>query len=248
MTMRILALIIFLTLTGCASTGTTIDKSKMAEGYSQKGVAYFQDKNYELASVEFHRSIQTDSTNKLSFYYLGVISDTQGKYEEAIKFYKEAIRLDGDFSEAYNALGAVYSKQKKWDEALKNYKKALENKLYTTPHVPYLNMGRVYMAQKDYARAVEAYRDAKRFISLDVISYELGQALFEGGRTKEAIAEFQDGVSLAPQNADMRYLLALAYLKDGNKKSAIVEFKKAVELAPKSELAQKANDYLKILR
>jgi Tfp pilus assembly protein PilF len=246
--MRILALIIFLAFTGCVSTGNTIDKSKMAEGYSQKGVAYFQDKNYELASVEFHRSIQTDSTNKLSFYYLGVISDTQGKYEEAIKFYKEAIRLDGDFSEAYNALGAVYSKQKKWGEALKNYRKALENKLYTTPHVPYLNMGRVYMAQKDYARAVEAYRDAKRFISLDVISYELGQALFEGGRTKEAIAEFQDGVNLAPQNADMRYLLALAYLKDGNKKSAIVEFKKAVELAPKSELAQKANDYLKILR
>jgi Tfp pilus assembly protein PilF len=46
----------------------------------------------------------------------------------------------------------------------------------------------------------------------------------------------------------MRYVLALAFLKDGNKKSAAVEFKKAAELAPKSELAQKANDYLKILR
>ena len=246
--MRIVALVIFLALTGCVTTGNSIDKSKMAEGYSQKGLAYFQDKNYELASVEFHRSIQTDSSNKLSFYYLGVISDMQGKSEEAIKYYKEAISLDGDFSEAYNALGAAYSKQQKWGDALKNYRKALENKLYTTPHVPYLNMGRVYMAQKDYARAVEAYRDAKRYVSFDTISYELGQALFEAGRTKEAIAEFQEGVNLAQHNDDMRYLLALAYLKDGNKKSAIVEFKKAVELAPKSALAQKANDYLKILR
>ena len=246
--MRILALIIFLALTGCVSTGNNIDKSKMAEGYSQKGLAYLQDRNYELAAVEFNRSIQTDSSNKVSFYYLGVISDMQGRPEEAIKYYKEAISLDGDFSEAYNALGAVYSKQQKWGDALKNCKKALENKLYTTPHVPYLNMGRVYMAQKDYAKAVEAYRDAKRYVSLDIISYELGQVLFEAGRTKEAIAEFQEGVDLAPQNASMRYALALAFLKNGNKKSASVEFKKAAELAPKSELAQKANDYLRILR
>jgi type IV pilus assembly protein PilF len=246
--MRTLAVIMLLALTGCASTGNTIDKSKMAEGYSQKGIAYLQEKNYELATVEFNRSIQTDSSNKLSFYYLGVISDLQGKSEDAIKYYKKAISLDSDFSEAYNALGAVYSKQKKWNDAIKNYNKALENKLYTTPHVPYLNMGRVYMAQKDYTKAVEAYRDAKRYVSLDVISYELGQALFEAGRTKEAIEEFQEGVNLAPQNANMRYALALSFLKEGNKKSAVEEFKKAAELAPKSELAQKANDYLRILR
>jgi type IV pilus assembly protein PilF len=246
--MRTFAVIMFLALAGCVTTGNGIEKSKMAEGYSQKGLAYFQERNYELASVEFHRAIQTDSSNKLSFYYLGVISDLQGKSDEAIKYYKEAISLDSDFSEAYNALGAAYSKQQKWGDALKNYKKALENKLYTTPHVPYLNMGRVYMAQKDYAKAIEAYRDAKRYVSLDIIIFELGQALFEAGRTKEAIAEFKEGVGLAPQNADMRYALALAYLKDGNKKSAAVEFRKAAELAPKSELAQKANDYLKILR
>jgi type IV pilus assembly protein PilF len=246
--MRSIALIVLLALTACVSAGNNIDKSKMSEGYFQKGLAYFQDRNLELASVEFHRSLQTDSSNKLSFYYLGVINDMQGKLEDAIKFYKEAISLDGDFSEAYNALGAVYSKQQKWNDAIKSYQKALENKLYTTPHVPYLNMGRVYMAQKDYNKAVEAYRDAKRFVNQDFIIYELGMALFEAGRAKEAISEFQEGVGLAPQNASMRYGLALAYLKDGNKKSASAEFKKAAELAPKTELAQKAQDYLKTLR
>ena len=110
-------------------------------------------------------------------------------------------------------------------------------------------MGRVYMAQKDYAKAVEAYRDAKRYVKPRYHHLRAGhRRSFEAGRTKEAIAEFQEGVDLAPQNASMRYALALAFLKDGNKKSAAVEFKKAAELAPKSELAQKANDYLKILR
>jgi Tfp pilus assembly protein PilF len=46
----------------------------------------------------------------------------------------------------------------------------------------------------------------------------------------------------------MRYSLALAFLKDGSKKAAVEEFKKAAELAPKSEVAQKANEYLKTLR
>ncbi|MGE5173531.1 MAG: tetratricopeptide repeat protein [Betaproteobacteria bacterium] len=246
--MRTLVLIILLTMAGCATAGNAIDKSKRAEGYFQKGLAHFQDKNYELASVEFNRSLQTDSSYKLSYYYLGIICDFQGKLDEAIKYYKEAISLDGQFSEAYNALGAVYSKQQKWNDALKNYQKALENKLYTTPHVPYLNMGRVYMAQKDYNKAVESFRDAKRFVNQDFIIYELGTALFEAGRIKESINEFQEGVGLSPQNANMRYSLALALLKDGKKKSAAVEFKKTAELAPKSDLARKANDYLKALR
>ncbi len=247
--MRTWVAVFLLVLTGCVTTGSnTVSKEKMAQGYFQKGLAYFQEKNLELASVEFNRSVQTDSSNKMSFYFLGIISDLQEKPEEAIKYYREAISLDGDFSEAYNALGAVYSKQQKWNDAIKNYKKALGNKLYTTPHVPYLNLGRVYMAQKDYGKAVEAYRDAKKFVNQDFIILELGTALYEAGRIKEAVAEFREGVGLAPQNAGMRYSYAVALLKDGNKKAAAVEFQKTVQLAPKSEYARKANDYLKITR
>ncbi|HUI45078.1 MAG TPA: tetratricopeptide repeat protein [Nitrospirota bacterium] len=247
--MRTVIIIALLALTGCVTTGgNTVDKSKMAEGYYDKGLAYFQQKNFELASVEFNRSIQTDSSFKQSYYSLGLICDMQGRYEDSIKYYKKAISLDDKFSEAYNALGGVYSKQQKWDDAIENYQKALQNKLYATPHVPYLNMGRVYMAKKDYPKAVEAYRSAKQYANLDFIVLELATALADEGKNEEAINEYREGVDMAPQNPDMRYGLALVYLKDGNKKSAVQEFKKVVELAPKSDLAVKASDYLKTLR
>jgi len=248
--MKSFVIVLLLAIAGCVTTGAgaPVNKAKMAEGYFQKGLAHFQEKNYELASVEFHRSLQTDSSYKLPYYYLGVMNDTQGKPEEAIKYYKEAISLDSEFSEAYNGLGVVYVKQEKWQEALKCFKKALENKLYTTPHLPYLNMGDMYMTQKKYEKAVEAYRESKRYANLELTNFKLGTALFEAGRTKDAIKEFQEGVGIAPQNAYLRYSLAVAYLKDGNKKSALVEFKKAAELAPGSEVAQKANDYIKTLR
>lgn len=239
---------ILLAFTGCASSGNTVDKSKMAEGYYMKGLSHLQQKNYEMASVEFHRSLQNDSNNKQACYGLGIISDYQGKYEDAAKFYQDAIDRDADFSEAHNALGVVYSKQKKWKEAVKAFNKALANKLYTTPHIPYLNLGDLYMEQREYAKAAEAYRESKRFVNIEWTVIKLGTALLESGKIKEAVREFQEGVGLAPQNANMRYSLAIAFLKDGNKKAALIEFRKAVELAPKSELSRKANDYITTLR
>jgi Tfp pilus assembly protein PilF len=220
----------------------------MAEGYYTRGLSYLQEKNYEMASVEFNRSLQTDSNYKQSYYGLGIISDYQGKLEEAAKYYQQAIDRDSNYSEAHNALGVVYSKQRKWKEAAKEFNKALDNKLYTTPHIPYLNLGDLYMEQKEYGKAAESYRESKRFVNTEWTILKLGTALFEDGKTKEAISEFQEGIGIAPQNANMRYSLGLAYLKEGNKQSALAEFKKAAELAPKSELAQKSNEYIKVLR
>ena len=247
--MRLFAVVLVLSLTACATTQVNnVDNVKMAEGYYMKGVSYLQKKNYELALVEFQRSIQTDKKNKNAHFALGSVSETMGKFAEAEGHYKDALDIDPNFSEAYNALGVVYSRQERWQEALKAFNKALENKLYTTPHIAYYNMAHVYMAQKNYEKAIEAYRDSKRFANYDQTIYELGTALFDAGKVKEAVSEFQEGVLLSPSNAYIRYGLALALLKDSNKKAALAEFKKTVELAPKSEVAQKAKDYIATLR
>lgn len=249
--MRSYALIIFLlAAAGCASTTTSgaVDKTKMSEGYMQKGYAYLEVEKYELALTEFHRSLQENPKNKWASYYLGITCDKLGKLDDAEKYYAEAIDVDSGFSEAYNALGVVYAKQQRWKEALKNFQKALENKLYSTRYIPHLNMGDVYMNMQNYEKAVEAYRESKRYEKIDFIIIKLGEALFEAGKTKDAIREFQEAASMSPANPLARYRLAVALLKDGNKGGALAEFKKAAELAPGSEIARMANDYLKTLR
>ncbi len=247
--MRTIAFVILLTLAGCAMTSATVPKEKMAEGYYMKGLAHLEQKNYELALVEFQRSVQTDSKNKKAYYALGLVHYMQDKLKEAERFYKESLDIDSKFSEAHNALGNVYAKQKKWNKAIKSYKKALKNTLYTTPHLPHLNMGSVYMARKEYGKAAEAYHESKKYANLEWTVYYLGMALLEGGKTKAAIREFQEGVQLAPKNAFMRYGLALALLKSGRKNEAAASFKKAAKLAPpKSDIARMANDYIRTLR
>lgn len=243
---RTITAILLLALAGCATTNVT-DKSKMAQGYYDRGISHLQVRDFEKALVEFERSIQTDSKYKMSYYALGVVNDMMGKYAAAEKYYKEAIDIDSDFSEAYNALGVIYYKQQKWKEALKSFRRALENKLYATPHVPYLNMGDMFMAQQEYAKAVESYRESKRLVNQDITVYKIGMALIALGNAHEAVGELQEGVAMSPKNIDMRLALGLAHLKDGNKPAALTEFNKVVELAPKSDAAKTAKDYINTL-
>ncbi len=234
-------------LSACATTTPTTNPAKVAEGYYDRGINYLQMKDVERASVEFQRAIKTDPKSKVSYYALGVVNDMMGKYADAEKYYKEAVDIDSEFSEAYNALGVVYYKQQRWKEAQKAFQKALDNKLYATPHVPYLNLGDMYMAQREYGKAVDSYRESKRLVNQDVTIYKLGMALISAGRAKEAISELQEGTTMSPKNADMHLALGIAYLKDGNKRSALGEFKRVVETAPKSESARTAQDYVTTL-
>lgn len=243
---RTLTALLLLALAGCVTSGGT-DPAKMAQGYYDRGISHLQVKDYERAIVEFQRSINTNPKNKMSQYAMGMVYDLMGKYTDAEEHYQEALDIDSDFSEAHNALGTVFMKQKKWKDALKSFRKALNNKLYTTPNITYVNMGDVYMALEDYPKAIESYREAKRFVSQDYIIHRLGLALFKAGNTAEAVGEFREGVVLAPKNPDMRLALALALLKDGNKRSALAEFRKIVELAPQSDPAKTAQDYIATL-
>ena len=238
--MRAIALLVLVVLTGCVTTGgNTVDKSKMAEGYYMKGLSYLQDKNYEMASVEFNRSIQHDKTYKGSYYGLGIINDYQGKLDEAAKYYQEAIDQDDQYSEAYNALGVVYSKQKKYKEAITAYNKALANKLYTTPHIPYSNLGDLYMDQKNYEKAAEAYRESKRFVINDRTILMLGTALFESGKIKEAIEIYKLNVDAYPESFNVYDSIGEAYMKNKQNDLSIENYKKSLELNPKNDNAVK---------
>ncbi len=246
----LIALFTLLFLTACVTTGGTksVTPEKMAEGYYMSGLSYLQQHNYEMASVEFHRSLDKDKDYKQSYYGLGIINDYQGDYDAAAHYYQKAIDIDPNYSEAYNAIGVVYFKQHKWDDAIAAFKKAVANKLYTTPHIPYLNLGDLYMARKDYAKAVEAYRKSKQYADIEFTVYKLGIALIDAGRIQEAVNEFQEGVNLSPGNAAMRFQLAVAHLKDGNKQQAMDEFQRVVDIDPKSDYARQARDYLSTLR
>ena len=59
---------------------------------------------------------------------IGVINQSLGKLEEAIRAYNKALAMKPDYSEAYNNMGNTLKEQGKLEEAIEAYNKALAMK------------------------------------------------------------------------------------------------------------------------
>ncbi len=72
------------------------------------------------------------------------------------------------------------------------------------------NQGNRFYAQKDYARAAQAYRQALAAGPNADVDYNLGNALFKSGKIGQAIVEYRRARYLRPRDADIAANLAFA--------------------------------------
>jgi len=71
-----------------------------------------------------------------------------------------------------------------------------------------------------------------------VVHYSLGLALFQDGRTDEAISEYQKALEMHPDDADAHASLGTALFKKGRADEAIAEFQEALRIQPDHSIAR----------
>ena len=71
-----------------------------------------------------------------------------------------------------------------------------------------------------------------------VVHYSLGLALFQDGRTDEAINEYQKALQMHPEDADVHANLGTALFKTGKSDEAIAEFQEALRIQPNNSIAR----------
>ena len=113
----------------------------------------------DLAEAEsfFLQAAETDSSNYLAYYNLGLLASDQEKLEKARTYLEKALSLREDDTDILTALGTVHLKSGQDAEAENLFKKALtlgENE------VLYNNLGTILFRRKDYKKAKELYRKA----------------------------------------------------------------------------------------
>ena len=102
----------------------------------------------------------------------------------------------------------------------------------------YLDQGREYLDEKQWAEAVTAYRRALELSPNSVEAHSaLGFIYAKQGRLQDAVQENLTAVRLAPRDYNSHKNLALLYHQLGQLDQALAEAALAQELAPEGQKA-----------
>ncbi len=136
---------------------TTIGASDAAECYENASSGFISDTAPCDAAIKDAGMTKRDIMK--TYVNRGIIHNHNGDLQAAIDDFNTALEIDGDLAEAYLNRGNSYFLARQFDNALADYETALDNEI-TKPWAAWYNIGLVYDAKKQPAKAQEAYAEA----------------------------------------------------------------------------------------
>ena len=146
---------------------------EMADNFGGLGMSYSAKGDFESALTQFSKWAKLEPTNWRAYNWLGWTCVRLGKHQEAIEHFMVANNIKQDPSN-YQGLGIAYLKLNNPKAALDAYSKALDG----TPDATLqreirFSMGRLYVAEGNYAKAREMLGDTP-FIGIEMEAAERG--------------------------------------------------------------------------
>ncbi len=181
-------------------------------------------------------------------YKQGMDAFDKGDYENAERFFQHFLVLNPTFADIHNKMGIIYNHTNRLEYAAKAFEKALElNPGYTEAS---LNLAITYSDLGKYDESREVFEKAARFSEQTVKSADstidpfvkgkladqhlrLGKIYYELRLLDDAIEEYQKGLRLSPNFADMITHLAIAFRDKGRYDDAISQFNRAKQANPR---------------
>jgi len=127
---------------------------KLWQVYALRGLIYDRRKEYDRAIGDYEKAIAIKSDSSLLYNNLGMAYFLKEDNKKAADAYSQAIKLDFNNRRAYNNLGMVLFKMGYYSEALLSFKQGGD------AAGAYNNMGCLYLAEKKYDKAIEAFEKA----------------------------------------------------------------------------------------
>jgi tetratricopeptide (TPR) repeat protein len=157
---------------------------------------------------------------KLNYHYAleltkkGRDDKNNAMMDNAIQHFEKAISIYPQYADAYGEMGLVYFYKGNQDKALEIYDKAIQMqpdaKVWSNMGMIFFNKGNMPEAQKVYEKAIALdprFVDARR---------NLGSVYAMQGLFKDAIAQFQEALKYAPDQAILYFFLGSAYRDSGD--------------------------------
>jgi tetratricopeptide (TPR) repeat protein len=169
----------------------------LAHAYGNRGVAYDNKGEYDLAARDYDESVRLDPTSASGHRFRGNAYKLQRDYDRAILEYSEAIRLAPNDALAINNRGIVYYAKRYYDRAIADHSEAIRlDPAYT---LAFYGRGVAYSAKRDRDHAIadfdEAIRLQPKFASAFVAR---GNAYASKKEYDRAISEYTEALLVDP--------------------------------------------------
>jgi tetratricopeptide (TPR) repeat protein len=149
----------------------------------------------EEALAEYDKAIAVRPNYWQHYNTRGVSLLQAGRYAEAAESFRRVIDLQPDSFIGFAQLGSAYYMRGDRTSALAQYQLAIER---GAPPAIYTNVGAIYHLERDYQKAVDAYRRVLEVQPNEHVTHRnLGDALGRLGQTREAEASYTRAVELA---------------------------------------------------
>ncbi|NP_001340502.1 intraflagellar transport protein 88 homolog isoform 8 [Homo sapiens] len=144
----------------------------------------------------------------------------------------ENINLDLTYSVLFN-LASQYSVNEMYAEALNTYQVIVKNKMFSNAGILKMNMGNIYLKQRNYSKAIKFYRmalDQVPSVNKQMrikIMQNIGVTFIQAGQYSDAINSYEHIMSMAP-NLKAGYNLTICYFAIGDREKMKKAFQKLI--------------------
>lgn len=164
------------------TSGKPKDIHTRAKLHTELGALYFQNGNMIIALEELTIATSINPNYAPAYSTRGLVLYYLKEFESAEKDFQRALNLDEKDPEINNNYGWFLCQTGKEKESIGYFRKALENSLYQTPEIAYLNLGACQIKIGEVDVAEESIRKSLRFapenpralFQLALINYKRG--------------------------------------------------------------------------
>ena len=202
---------------------------KNIELLSKKGTLLMKEQAAEQALKTYRKMLDLAPENAQANEGAGLVLYNAGLDKEATEHLQKAVAADPTLWRAHTTLGILYGKQGNIQNAAMEFDQALESAPFQERPEILNNIGVLYMAEKDYTRAMRSFQEA---LSQGAVSpttcNNLGLALIHLDRLDEALDAFRTAGGEAKAYNNLGFVL----MKKGHAAQAVPYFERALELSP----------------
>jgi anaphase-promoting complex subunit 3 len=196
------------------------------------GNSFSLQREHDQALKCFRRATQIDPQFAYGFTLQGHEYVANEEFEKALDAYRCAVGADGRHYNAWYGLGKVYEKMGKWEIAEQHYRTAVQ--INPTNAVLVCCIGVVLEKLKKPNDALLMYGHACALAPGSALSrFKKARCLMGLGRPKEALVELKVLKDVAPDEANVHFLLGRLYKMLRMRGEAVRCFTMALNLDPK---------------